>query len=206
MTKRLGLFLSFLLFTFFILPIAYSESNSVNSSGVFDYTVLEGLRSYKYDEFDKEWSIQAINTTTTPPVVGVIAIGNKEEVTEIMLSVISDYDGGKIKGVDFLVDDVAYSYQDIKGDKLKGGTLAVHYLGRQGVNLITAMADANRIRIRIRYDDTSNTVIDSEKDDLEDFMRTISTFVSSNALDHISRDFLADADKLEKLYPLTITE
>lgn len=180
--------------------------------GEFDYTVLQSLPGYNYDKFAKCWSYYAAYDKSFSDADVVIAIklfgedgGNNLEEADLYAKVI-DKNGNPLKTVssmDYLVDDVLYSYNEMPGED---GTMAGSvFLYDTGYELVKAFADAKEVSVKLSFYDNTTMTLDL---DMAQFSTTIQALcknvVKYNIWDYyISNWFMGS---IESMWNLTITE
>lgn len=135
--------------------------------GEFNYSVLQGLKGYDYDKFDKCWSYYAAYDEVFNDADVIIGIklfgedgGNNLEEADLYTKII-DKKGQPLKTVismDYLIDDVLYSYKKMPGET---GTMAGSViLYDTGYELVKAFADAKSVSVKLSFSEGGYINID----------------------------------------------
>ncbi len=180
--------------------------------GEFDYTVLQNEKGYNYDKFAKCWSYYQAYDEVYSDADILLAIklfgedgGNNLEEADLYARVV-DKQGNPIKTVssmEFLVDDVLYSYYDMP---LEDGTMAGSvFLYDSGYELIKAFADAKSVSVKLSFFDNTTMTLDL---DMNQFASTLQILcknvVKYNIWDYYINNFMIGS--MEKMWDLTITK
>ena len=179
--------------------------------GEFNYSILEGMEGYYYNKFDKCWSCYTVYDDVYSDadfLIGIklfgVAAGNNLEEVDLKVKIV-DKEGNpieEVKAMDFLIDDVMYSYSEMPEEKSElVGTVVLY---DSGYELVKAFAEAKEVSVRLFFFGDYYRIIDLDMDlfstTLQAFCQTI---VNNNIWDYyISDPFLSS---FEEEYPLTIT-
>ena len=179
--------------------------------GQFDYSVLENLKGYDYDKFDKSWSYYAAYDRVFSDADVIIGIklfgedgGNNLEEVDLYTKVV-DKQGNKLETVEtmaFLIDDTLYSYENMP---LEEGTMAGSViLYNSGYELIKALAEANTVSVKLNFYSNQSMTIDLEPAQFESTLKALcQNVVKYNIWDYyIPNPMLAS---IESLWGLTIS-
>lgn len=204
-----------------IVPVALAEE--VNSEeervsnikdepvGEFDYTVLQNMEGFSYDKFAKCWSYYAAYDEAYSDADIIIAIklfgedgGNNLEEADLYAKVV-DKKGNDLKTVssmDFLIDDVLYSYKEMPEED---GTMAGSvFLYDTGYELVKAFAEAKEVSVKLSFYDNKTISFDMDMKQFSTSLQILcKNVVKYNIWDYfISNWFLGAA---EGIWDLTIS-
>lgn len=187
--------------------IACAEE-AISDPSKHDMKIFENLECYNYDKFDKEWSCYAAflkEYSDATIVLGLQINGDNTGPTFVphIYAWYRDADNinvqAKITGVDILIEDVLYSFNNMK----KGDTLSYVYLGeKNGKELVKALAKAEEISFRLNYAASSVSYdLDKEAYEATKIKELAQAIVEFDIWSYIDDP---DVSGWEANYPLTI--
>lgn len=180
--------------------------------GEFDYSVLQNLSGYEYDKFDKYWSYQDAYDEAYSDADIIIGIalfgengGNNLEEAKLYTKVI-DKKGEKlmtVKSMDFLIDDVLYSYHDMPTED---GTMAGSVvLYDTGYELVKAFAEAKEVSVKLSFYGDKSISFDMDQTQFSQTLQEVcKNIIKYNIWDYYISNWLIGS--LESTWDLTITK
>ena len=175
-----------------------------------DMKVFENLDCYDYDKFDKEWSCYGAflkEYSDATIVLGLQIYGDNTGPTFVpeIYAWYRDADNinvqAKITGIDFLIEDVLYSFENVQ----KGDTSSYVFLGeKNGKELVKALANAKEISFRLNYASSSLSYdLDKEAYEATQIKELAQAIVEFDIWSYIDDP---DVSGWEANYPLSIVK
>lgn len=134
--------------------------------GSFDYTVLQDLAGYHYDESEKRWTYDAayIQTFADAYIILDLELFGEENGSNLKDAVFwaktVDKEGNQIetvKSIRFIIDGATYSYAYMGNPR---GALPLY---EKGYDLVKALSDANTVTVELDYKSGSYIELELDK-------------------------------------------
>ena len=185
--------------------------SSLDITNTFDPTVYETAENYKYDKFDKTWSVYAVcgrEYTNACIAFGLKVYGDSNRICQppFIYMWIRDSTNTKpfytITGLKILVGEVVYSASSL----IESETQSTLYLdSKKGKELLTSMAEVDEISIKYLYS-TGSYEDDIIGDDYKQIKALAKMIVTNNSWDYVIDDEGNNKDYYDNLlknnYPL----
>lgn len=183
---------------------AYAEETTEQKK--FDYSGFEKYSHYEYDKFDDCWTYYEFyekDFSDAEIIIGMNVGGypeGKSQVNTPMLYVMvmdeKENPLYTVKKIDFLIDDVKYSYNKM----LETSSQSTVFLGKQGKELVEAIANSNSISVKLTLE-RDDVKFDLDQNKVDNSLKVIAkALLDNNVWDYL----LEKADNFERAFPLTI--